>query len=173
MIERSKSVLVDYAQRYDINASYDNKVETKLKKKLKTQNYLTRENFIEIGLWKSKRPRKHYESKVNSDKFVKELTSFAFRTKNERIKIEVLTLLNGCNYPLASVILHFKFPDHYSILDFRALWSLWGLEQPTKYNFELWWKYTQEVKKISKSLNIDIRTTDKALWRYSKENQLS
>jgi len=71
---------------------------------------------------------------------------------------------------VASVILHFKFPDRYPILDFRALWSL-DKEQPKYYTFDFWWDYVQEIRKLSEYLKIDIRTIDKALWYYSKENQ--
>jgi len=55
-------------------------------------------------------------------------------------------------------------------LDFRALWSL-GIEQPKSYNINFWLHYCEKVREIAKSVQEDIRTVDKALWRYSKENQ--
>jgi hypothetical protein len=172
MIKVFKSEFLSYAKKYDDNyiEKEDYKTEQELKRKLKNQTHLTRDDFIKIGLWKSKRPRKHYESPENSNKFVREITGIAFHSKNEKVTIEALTLIHGCNYPLASVILHFKFPNRYPILDFRALWSL-GIKQPKKYTFDFWWNYTRKIRKLSKSLRLDIRTIDKALWWYSKEKQ--
>ena len=100
-------------------------------------------------------------------------SSIALSTQEERTKIEILTLLNGVNWPSASVILHFFHNDLYPILDFRALWSL-GIEKvPAQYTFVFWWKYVSYCRKLSLKHNIDMRILDKALWQYSKENQNS
>lgn len=174
MIVRSEKVIRLYAGRYDefFSEIYDSEIERKLKEKLAKQDYITRDDFIRIGLWKSKRVQRHYKSPENTDSLVREVSAFAFNSTHERIRIEALTLLKGCNYPMASVILHFKYPDLYTIIDFRALWSLWGTEKPPQYyKFDFWWKYVEEVRSISESLNLGIRTIDKALWCYSKENQ--
>lgn len=71
---------------------------------------------------------------------------------------------------VASAILHFAFPNKYPILDTRVLWSL-GWEQPKYYTFDFWQKYCNEIKGISEKVGENIRTIDKALWEYSKENQ--
>lgn len=87
-----------------------------------------------------------------------------------RARIEALNLLDGVAWPTASVILHLFHSDPYPILDYRALWSL-SLEQPTQYNFPFWWGYVEFCRGIAESANVDMRTLDKALWQYSKENQ--
>jgi hypothetical protein len=94
----------------------------------------------------------------------------AFSTFNERLRIEILMLLSGVSWPMASVILHWGHPEPYPILDFRALWSL-GIPQPPVYNFELWQKYTQTCRQLAQQIGVSIRTLDRALWQYSKENQ--
>jgi hypothetical protein len=55
-------------------------------------------------------------------------------------------------------------------MDFRAIWSL-GWKQPKNYTFEFWGKYYKEIQNIAKKFNVSVRTVDKALWQYSKENQ--
>lgn len=40
------------------------------------------------------------------------------------MRIEVLTVVCGVSWPVASTILHYCVSDDYPILDFRALWSL-------------------------------------------------
>ena len=133
---------------------------------VKNKGFLTKSQLFKVCHWKS--PRSSGHTKKNSVAFIKEITSIALSTQEERTKIEVLTLLTGVNWPSASVILHFFHNDLYPILDFRALWSL-GIEKiPNLYTFEFWWKYVSYCRKLSLKYNIDMRTLDKALWQYSK-----
>lgn len=165
----TKQNIFEYAKRYDYAAKPSDKgIEEKFKTLLKRQRFLTRDNLVEVGIWKSPRPKEQYAA--NGDLAVRELTEFSFSAKSEQAKMGALLVLKGVSYPLASVILHFAFPDEYPILDFRALWSL-GWEQPSSYTFEFWEKYCMKVREISKGLNLSIRTIDKALWQYSKEHQ--
>lgn len=169
-MEINRQNMLKYADLYDkrYQGTSANLVEKEIKNLLSEQKYLTRDNFIKIGLWKSKRATKHYKS--NDDRFVQEITKFSFSTKNEEAKIKSLMVLDGVSFPVASTILHFAFPNDYSIMDFRALWSL-GWEQPKSYDFNFWQKYSTEIKKISEELELPFRTIDKALWQYSKDNQ--
>jgi hypothetical protein len=41
-------------------------------------------------MWKSKRPKKHYQSEENDDLTVKEITTFSFKTKSEKARIKSL-----------------------------------------------------------------------------------
>jgi hypothetical protein len=101
---------------------------------------------------------------------IKEITQFSFTAKNEEAKIRVLMVLNGVSWPIASALLHFAFPSKYPILDFRAIWSL-GWEKPTVYSFDFWRSYCDKINTISQEVDLPIRTVDKALWEYSKQNQ--
>jgi len=165
----SKKEIKEYAHKYDEHREdNDEVVEKEMKEWLENHRYLNKEKFVKIGLWKSRRPKKKYES--NEDLTVREITRFSFSTKSEEARIKSLLVLNGVSYPVASVILHFAFPNEYPILDFRAIWSL-GWKHPKNYTFDFWQKYCNEMKKISKQTGEDIRTIDKALWEYSKANQ--
>ncbi len=88
----------------------------------------------------------------------------------ERAKIEVLTLLDGVLWPSASVILHLFYEKLYPILDFRALYSV-GLEVPKQYSFSFWWPYVQFCREVAQRNSVNMRILDRALWKYSKENQ--
>lgn len=159
-IQKYKSL---YADDY-----YDEEIEIEAKRWLQGHEYLTKEMFLKIGRWKTKRQLSNY--KKNDEELIKEISRISFSSKNEQLKISVLTLLRGVNFPVASVILHFKYPDLYPILDFRVLYSL-GWDKPSVYNFDYWWRYVLGIRGISKRLNIPIRELDKALWAYSKFNQ--
>lgn len=170
MMDITKDKIKEYAFRYNnrYKGTSDEIVEGEMKKWFEQNRYLDKDKFIKIGLWKSKRPKSKYES--NDDLVVREITRFSLATKSEEARIKSLLVLNGVSYPVASVILHFAFPERYPILDFRAIWSL-GWSQPKYYAFSFWKNYCDEIKGISKKIGEDMRTIDKALWEYSKENQ--
>lgn len=135
----------------------------------RARGFLTRQQLLDIGDWKSARVRSRRER--NTEEFVREVTGVALGSAGERLRFEVLTLLDGVDWPTASVILHFAHRDRYPILDFRALWSL-GIERPpTQYDFEFWSEYTRFCRGLADSAGVDMRTLDRALWQYSKENQ--
>lgn len=166
----SKKSILEYAERY--NDQYaknnENEAEEEVKAWLKKNRYLDKDNFIKLCLWKSRRPEKQY--KKNNEELIKEITQLSLSTKSEEAKVKILMCLQGVSFPVASTILHFAFPDTYSIMDFRAIWSL-GWKQPKNYTFEFWEKYYKEIQNIAKKFNVSARTVDKALWQYSKENQ--
>lgn len=168
-MELTRNNIIRYAKVYDAHyRDKDRTAEDELKKWLKNNCYLDKEKFIRLGVWKSPRTIRHYKN--NNNETIREATKKSFTSKDEKEKIEILLALNGVGFPVASAILHFAFPNKYSILDFRAIWSLcW--RQPTYYNFAFWQKYCERLKSLSKQLKLPIRTIDKALWEYSKENQ--
>jgi hypothetical protein len=166
-MEITRENLLRWAERYDEKATPEDKaVEKEMKDKLKTQRFLTRDDLVKIGLWKSRRPKKWYES--NEDEVVQELTKFSFAAMTEWARIRALCALSGVSFPVASVILHFAFPENYPILDFRALASL-GESQPKSYTLKMWLAYCDRVRGIAKDLGLPLRTVDKALWQFSKE----
>lgn len=134
----NEEIVLKYAALYD--KRYFNKddalVETKIKRSLKNRKpkFLTRAELIKIGKWKSPRTIKHCSSQDNDDCTVKAISGFSFSTKSERARIESLFVFKGVNWPTASTILHFAFPNKYPILDFRVLESI-GWEKPSQYNF--------------------------------------
>ena len=123
-----------------------------------------------VAEWKSPRSAGHVSK--NSERFLQEVSALAFSARDERARIESLTLLDGVLWPTASVILHLFHADPYPILDFRALWSL-GCDPPKQYCFTHWWSYVEYCRGQYDCCGCDPRTFDRALWQYSKENQPS
>jgi len=164
--------ILKYAERYDlgVKGTPDELVEKELTEWFLNHKYLNRENLIKLGRWKSPRALNQYQSQINGDERVKELTLFALSSKDEYIRIMCPQLLKGVSWGVASVILHFTYPDDYSIIDFRAVWTL-DWEQPQIYTFDYWMKYTNYIRELAKETGYTVRSIDKALWQYSKENQ--
>lgn len=164
--------ILTYVSKYNNYAKVtnDEKIEQELIKWFKKNKFLDKRTFWKLCLWKSKRPKKHYESKINTEQRIKRITSFALKINDEYLRINCLLLLKGVSWSVASVILHFAYPNNYIIMDFRAIWSL-GWKQPKSYNFVFWQKYINKANRIAKEKKVTLRQLDKALWYYSKENQ--
>ena len=138
-----------------------------LKPKVQRRSYLNKDELKKVAYWKSWRRAALVEK--NDDNYIKDITSCAFNAKSERARMVVLTCLDGIGWPTASAILHLFHKDPYPILDFRAVWSI-GVEN-YDYSFSFWWDYVSFCRDVASRNDVDMRTLDKALWQYSKENQ--
>lgn len=161
----SPANIAHWASRYDYPG--DEEIES-LGRRIRSRGYLRRDEFLRLCHWKS--PRTQPRCEENSAELVASVTRIAMREKNEELRIKVLTLLRGVSWPTASVILHFGSRQKYPILDFRALWSF-GVQVPPAYGFELWWEYVRFARSLARRHRVSMRTLDRALWQYSKENQ--
>jgi hypothetical protein len=161
-----ESELSYFASRYQYSVK-----ETKvlgLRKTIAERGWMTKDELRIVAQWKAPRSAGHVED--NPEEYVKEITAFALAAATERSRIEVLTSLDGVQWPTASVILHFFHKEPYPIMDFRALWSV-SLDVPIQYSFDFWWPYVEFCRRLSEDTGLNMRTLDKALWQYSKENQ--
>jgi hypothetical protein len=158
--------LVGFSERYFYQSNEADPSHLKLG--IYNRGFLTKDDLRMVARWKSPRSSRHIEG--NSEDFVQEITGFALSSTNERARIETLTLLDGVQWPTASVILHFFHQDRYPIIDFRTLWSV-SLDVPTRYTFDFWQMYVNFCRELATQADLDMRTLDQALWQYSKENQ--
>lgn len=71
-------------------------------KLVREQGYLTKDQLIDVLKWKSPRPLNFYLS--NSEKDIKDITSLAFGTSNDKLRIHILTALKGESIPTASAV---------------------------------------------------------------------
>jgi hypothetical protein len=146
----------------------DDDAQAEIGARSRARTYLEKEDFLALCEWKTPRTRPRCAS--NDAGFVRAVTGTALTSPDERLRIEVLTLLDGVNWPTASVILHFCHQDPYPILDWRALWSV-GVEGPARYDFALWREYTLLCRSLARRCRVSMRTLDRALWQYSVEAQ--
>jgi hypothetical protein len=162
-----KKAILEWAACYP--AGYDEELETVIAPQVKARGYFLQEEFIRLCRWKT--PRSQRKVASNSADYIEAVTQTALSTQSERLRMEVLLLLNGVRWPTASVVLHFCHPVPYPVLDFRALWSLGIDANSVPYNFEFWNEYTQFCRKLAKETKVTMRELDRALWQYSRENQ--
>jgi hypothetical protein len=134
------------------------------------RGYLNLDELVVLAAWKSPRIVPRVRDRNNAT-FVREVTRTALSPAiSEEMRIKILPILQGVQWAVASVVLHFGFDDPYPILDFRVLWSLQE-PQPTAYTFDLWRRYTDFCRQYSKEHRVSMRLLDRALWTYSKERQ--
>ena len=161
-----ESEIESIASRYEYPREEEDLI--KLRKEILSTGNLDKEQLQMVAKWKSPRSAGHVNK--NSNGYVEEVTSFAFSAKDERSRIEVLTILDGVSWPTASVLLHLFHADNYPILDFRAIWSARS-GVPKQYDYLFWKSYVAFCREIAEKNNISMRILDRAMWQYSKENQ--
>ncbi len=115
-------------------------------------------------------PRTQPPCRRNEVREIETLTRAAFSVGDESIKIELLRLLQGVDWPTASTILHLGYQNQYPIQDDRALWSL-GYEKPPRYTMEFWLAYLKFTRGLAWKCDTAVRAPNNALWQYSKYNQ--
>lgn len=122
----------------------------------------------EVAIWKYPGPALRLKVAENSPAEVEEITRVAFGAKSERLRIGALVSLHGVAEPVASVILHFVFPDRYPVLDQRAMRAIGA---PIAYQFDRWLRYGEFCRKARDDFGVTLRTLDQALWRHDYERE--
>jgi hypothetical protein len=133
-----------------------------------------REHLVKIFDWKT-RGRGRSRIALNSDAEITDALQLAVSAKTELCALSVLTGLSGVEIPVASTILTVVYPKQYTILDFRALYSL-SIDE-TVYSPRFYLAYLDVCRQVARQAadavgaDVSLRKLDHALWQYSKENQ--
>ena len=174
-INLTKAQILDYTKKYDEHVRLYNPKDLSGEQEINERmnhaskmGYITQEDLIAVVNWKSPRARPLCQKNCQTE--IKEISCASFTAKSERLRIGSLLILKGVSWPMASVILHFRFPKKYPILDVRAMNTVGG---STNYNFELWIEYVELCGNAAVRHGITLRELDKALWMYDFENENS
>lgn len=209
MIEMSESFdldfwinksIVDYSNKPD--ESYPDYIdENGIKRKEKSpyfeniskiiskRGYLTRDEFISIGNWKSDRPINYYEK--NTDEQIKEITQKVLLEKDiiQKIKLLMSPNLKGVQIAVASAILTVFHPEQFCIIDKRA-WRAMKWLQATSENKQFilksyreyydylesldyqgvkkYLKYMDSLNELFSDRNKTLRQIEMALWKFDE-----
>jgi hypothetical protein len=162
----NKTWILSLAKKYDNENPHDKQKEESIMKL--TVQMARDKKGISIALLKKMADWKGYIGKNDPD-YVKEVTRLSFVTNNEKLRLEILTLLNGVNIRMASAILMFCFPEKYTVMDWRAwksLQKLGDLESEILDTYESYKIYNEKCKKIAGCYSVSLRLLDKALWQW-------
>jgi hypothetical protein len=160
----SKKEIEQYANTY--RQREDDIALSSLMGEAQRRGYMTRSDLEAVAKWKWPGGRTRQLAAENTEEEVREITQTAFAANSERLRIGALLALRGVQWPMASVILHFAFPDRYPILDIRAMKSVGG---STVYTFEKWLAYAELCRQKARAENVTLRTLDRALWSADKQ----
>ena len=139
-------------------------------RKARERGHYTFDEFRKVCRWKT--PRSAPLVARNSAEDVVSLTAVALsETSSERERIDALRSLRGVGWPTASVLLHLAYPDRYPILDKRVVHAL-GVRAPATFGFRFWEEFVSAWRQLAEQAGVDGRTFDKALWQWSKEQDV-
>lgn len=142
---------------------------------VKKRGYFTKNEFMEMGMWKSPRPKKHYLK--NSEENIISISKKVFLTKFEKRKIDLLTKLKGVSIPTASAILTLIDPKNYGVLDIRV-WQVLFLYDSVKvkpsgtnFDFNNWYNYLMKLRYYAKKFDVSARDIERTIFIYHKKIQ--
>ena len=164
-IPLTKTQVLCYSRQYSFDS--DHKLGDRLVKGV-MRGYLTRGDLIEVARWKWRGGRTRQLVRQNTQAEVREISKVSFSASSERLRIGALLALHGVSWPMASVILHFSFPEQYPILDVRAMRTVNG---STVYNFERWLEYVELCRETARHMDVAMRVLDRALWAVDKSKK--
>jgi len=159
----------DWAARFEDDGS-DARFLADVRPAVRRRGYLTPREFRDLCYWKT--PRSQSRCRRNAAGDIRTITQAALATTDDALKMDLLRLLQGVDWPTASTILHFCDRRPFPILDYRALWSL-GYVRPPHYTMPFWLGYVGYVRELARRSGHPMRTVDRALWQYSKSRQHS
>jgi len=139
------------------------------------RGYLTKEEFLKIGMWKSPRPKQQYLR--NSEENIKKITQEVISTKFEKRKIDLLTKLKGVSVPTASAILTLIDPKNYGVVDIRVwqlLYSYGSVKTKPEgmgFDFKNWFNYLVKLRYYAKKFKVKARDIERTLFLYHKKIQ--
>ena len=153
-----------YAEKYlEDHPVYDNSVKS-IVGEVKARGYLTLSDLIVLSDW-IKNTRNKNLIKSNCDDFVKERTFFAL---SEAVAEPNRVRLKGVGWSVTSAILHWFHKDNYPIWSAHTRYSVHvNIARQTPRRGE-WEDYVSFCRKLAKGNGIDMRTLDRALWKYSE-----
>lgn len=157
-----------WARRYTIYMGpEEDRLLTEVGARVREQGYYTREDLAAVGDWKSVRIRSLLAS--NSDEDIRDITAMAF-TAPERLQHLILTLLRGVQVRAASALLTIWDPLRHTVMDVRSLGALHGLGaiETTDMSYP---SYLSVCREIAGRLDVDLRTLDRALWRWDRDGR--
>jgi hypothetical protein len=175
MLRLNRTFVREWARVYDQHYQPRQRdVERRVKAWLRGQpgvKHLDKGHFVALATWKTPRSRPAYER--NAPTLVRDATNLASRASNERLKVHVLTALEGVNVTLAATILHFMHPRSYPIFDFHARRTLkktgwWKGRPASDASVEAWEQYIAVMRQLARRFRVSLRDLDKALYAYDR-----
>lgn len=158
-------ILKEYEKEYPTDAQ----LEKNLGLKIREQNYVTKEDLEEIVIWKfwgiegRKRSNLNRVSKEDDD-YIRKVSELAFKTKDDRRRVQLLIRISGVGPAVASVILSFYAPKHYGVFDFHAWQEIFAKSDGPNYTVTNVIKFFEKLREEARKYNLSARKVEKAYF---------
>lgn len=168
-----KDELIFWNNKYDVEAFiYNTGIEEELKKKFQKNNFMNKSDLVKIVKWKfqgrllGRQKRTLNLLKNIDDAFIKNVSQSAFRSQDDKNRLELLSSIKGVRNALSSVILSFYDPENYGILDIHSWRGLFGEKEPSNVfaNIKYAIKFFEKLRECSHETGLPCRTIEKAFF---------
>lgn len=134
--------------------------------KFRKTGVITTEDFFCIVIWKANRAKTNIRNKLSKnmmlDKAVMSISNDIYKANTNKEKLEIMIKKWKFGLPIATAILTVLYPKDFTVYDYRVREQL-GLDNI--YSVDKYFSdFLPKVKEYSKSLNENLRNTDKELW---------
>ena len=142
---------------------------------VRRRGVFTRAEFRRMCRWKSPRARLLWEK--NSPARIAAVSRAVLATRDERVRMELLTSLTGVGVPMASAILTLIDPRRYGVLDIRAwqlLFAIRSVESNRRgqgFTIAQWLDYLAALRSHACRLGVSARTVEYTLFECHRKFQ--
>jgi len=168
-----KKDILRWSRKYEKDQGWWVQKENELGAKFRKTKVLTREDLAQIVEWKYKDASEEKKNRLletvskNDEAMVQRISSqvFCVPGNEDAFRMNSLTMLNGVNPVLASVILTFFDPKQYGVFDLHVWRALLGNEPPNLFTVQNYLKLLTAIRKTANKNNLDARTIEKAFYK--------
>ncbi|MDP1696137.1 MAG: hypothetical protein Q8L29_04445 [archaeon] len=169
----TKDEIVFWKNKYDKEEDlYNRGDENELRKSFNEKGFMSKADLSRIIKWKfqgrllgRQKVMLNHIKDCNSE-FIEKLSKEAFQSKDDEIRITLLSNIPAVKNSLSSVILTFYDPSDYGILDIHSWRELFGEEPKDIFsNKKRAIDFFKKLREISKNTGLSCRDIEKALFK--------
>jgi len=167
----NRDEIISWQDKYDREEDkYVTGTEEELGRKFKENRHATKEDLEKIIKWKFQGRltgrQKMNLTRINrvEDWVIRKITGLAFEMPTDKLKLKVLTAIDGVGASVASVILTFYDPDNYGVLDFHAWHGLYNNDKKIFIEQDCL-RYFKDLRVKAREVGLPCRDVEKALFK--------
>jgi len=168
-----RDTIIFFRDKYDREEDlYTRGDEKELRDRLRKNNYLTKEDLIQIIEWKFQGRlagrQKRFLRMIEDldDRLIRNVSKLAFESEDDETRIKLFCVIRGVGTALTSVILAFYDPDNYGIMDIHSWREMFGKEPKNLFTSEKHLiRFLNKLREISVEVSLPCRDIEKALFK--------
>ncbi|MDD2287439.1 MAG: hypothetical protein PHY55_01255 [Bacteroidales bacterium] len=177
-----KDLLIHWLNRYNDEEDFYNKGdEERLGEKFRQNSFIEKRDLVEVLKWKFQGRLKGRQIRLErlvdemDEDYIKDVSALAFKSKDDQLKLKLLSTIDGIGLSVATVILSFYDPQNYGIIDIHSWRGLFNEKEPNDIftNTKKVILFFDSLRYLSKEYNLSCRDIEKAYFVADKSNNVS